>query len=212
MKFKTLVSVCIPTLGRPEKLRRLLQSIKDNAGWDNYEIIVKEDEMPPNNVGAPTILKRCVDEAKGDLIMFLGNDCIMQPNCIREAVFIMKRFFPDMDGMVGLNDEYWRGDLGHVSPHWLASKKLLPDLGGAFFDTDFYHTGVDNLLQARCEKWKKYVWCERAKILHDHPMIYNYTRENDVIYEQAYTGPRHDHDDELYARRMKELGLEDRKF
>lgn len=209
---KPKVSICIPTLGRPEKLHRLLDAIKKNAEYDNYEIIVKADEFPPNNVGAPTMLKRCVDESTGELVMFLGNDVIPKPGFLREAVWAMIRQFPELDGMVGLNDEFWRGNEGHVSPHWLASKKLLPMLGGAFFETEFYHTGVDNILQAQCERAGKYYWAEKAKITHDHPMIYNYQKENDAIYEQAYTGPRHDHDDELYARRMKELGLENRKF
>ncbi len=212
LKNKIKVSVCVPTLGRPEKLHRLLEAIKENAEYDNYEIIVKSDEMPPNNVGAPTMLKRCVDESTGDLVLFLGNDVIPQKGFMREAVWEMARRFPDMDGLVGINDMYWDGNKGHVATHWLASKKLLPMLGGAFFDTDFFHTGVDNLLQARCEKIGKYAWAEKAKIFHDHPMVYQYQKENDEFYEQCYSGPRHDHDDVMYAKKMKEYGLEDRKF
>src|SRR6185436_17344369 len=159
---------CIPTLGRPEKLHRLLEAIKANAEYDNYEIIVKADEMPPNNIGAPKMLKRCVDESTGELVMFLGNDCIPQKGFILEAVWCMIRHFPELDGMVGLCDSYWKKE--HVAPHWMASKKLLPYLGGAFFDVDFNHTGVDNILLARCEKIGKYVWCEKSKVFHDHPM------------------------------------------
>lgn len=206
------VSICIPTLGRPEKLHRLLEAIRENAGYKNYEVIVKADEFPPNNVGAPTMLKRCVDESTGELVMFLGNDVIPRPNFLREAVFSMIRHFPELDGMVGLNDEFWKGNEGHVSPHWLASKKLLPMLGGNFFETEFYHTGVDNILQAQCERAGKYVWEPRAKIFHDHPMVYQYKKENDALYDQAYSGPRKQHDDELYEKRMRELGLENRKF
>jgi glycosyltransferase involved in cell wall biosynthesis len=204
------VSICIPTLGRPEKLNRLLRSIKENAGYDNYEVLVAADEFPPNNVGAPTMLSRLVSKSSGELVMFLGNDCVAQPNFLREAVWAMVRNFPELDGMVGLNDGYWGKD--HVAPHWLASKKLLPYLGGNFFDTDFFHTGVDNILMARCEKIGKYFWVEKARILHDHPMMAGKSDDMDELYAQAYSGPRHDHDDKLYAERIKFYGIEDRKW
>ena len=73
---KPKVSICIPTLGRPEKLNRLLKAIKSNAKYNNYDIIVKTDEWPPNNQGAPKMLAKCVEESTGDLVMFLGNDVI----------------------------------------------------------------------------------------------------------------------------------------
>lgn len=207
---KPKVSICVPTLGRPEKLHRLLEAIKANAGYENYEVIVKADEFPPNNVGAPTMLKRCVDESTGELVCFLGNDVVPRENFLQEAIWAMARHFPDMDGMVGLNDEYW--PKGHVAPHWLASKKLLPALGGSFFDTDFYHTGVDNILMARCEKMGKYAFAEKAKIWHDHPLMAGNRDEMDHLYMQAYAGPRHDHDDALYHKRMKEYGLDEKRF
>lgn len=207
---KPKVSICIPTLGRPEKLHRLLQAIKENAEYSNYEVIVKADEFPPNNVGAPTVLKRCVDESTGELVMFLGNDVIPQKGFLREAVWEMIRRFPELDGMIGLNDSYWKKE--HVAPHWMASKKLLPYLGGAFFDTEFYHTGVDNILLARCEKIGKYVWAEKAKVFHDHPMMSGKAEDMDALYDQAYRGPRHDHDDELYHRKMAEYGLDEKRF
>lgn len=203
-----LVSIVIPTMDRPEKLHRLLESIKANAGYENIEIVVGADEPRPNNIGAPKMVKKLTDKSKGELVMFLGNDCVMKPNCVREAVWEMARRFPDMDGMVGLNDEYWPKD--HVAPHWLASKKLLPYLGGAFFDTDFFHTGVDNILLGRCEKIGKYTWAEKAKIWHDHPMFDG--TKYDAGYIEAYSGPRHDHDDKLYHIKMKEYGLDEKRF
>lgn len=207
---KPKVSICIPTLGRPQKLNRLLNAIKQNAGYDNYEVIVKADQMPPNNVGAPTMLKKCVDESIGDFVMFLGNDVIPEPNFLREAVWEMIRRFPDLDGMIGLNDGYWRKN--HVAPHFLISKKLLPYLEGEFFHTGFYHTGCDNDLLARVEKIGKYSWAEKAKIFHDHPMMSGKPEDMDALYEQAYTGPRHDADDRLYAERAIKYGYADKKW
>lgn len=207
---KHKVSVCIPTLGRPEKLRRLLQAIKANAEYDNYEIVVKADEMPPNNVGAPTMLKKCVDESTGDLVMFLGNDVIPQKGFLREAVWAMIRKFPELDGMIGLNDNYWREE--HVAPHFLISKKLLPALDGEFFHTGYYHTGCDNELRARVEMMGKYAFGRKAEIFHDHPMMAGSKSDMDALYGQAYFGPRHDHDDQLYMERAKKYGFENRSW
>lgn len=204
---KPKVSICIPTLGRPEKLNRLLKTIKENAGYDNYEVVVKADEPIPNNAGAPKVLARCVAESTGELVMFLGNDCIPEKNFLRNAVWEMIRNFPELDGMVGLNDGYWKG--GEVATHWLCSKKLLPMLGGEFFHSGYNHVGCDNELIGRCEAAGKYVWAENAKLYHDHP-IHNGWTQVDAIYEQAYVGPRHDADLKLLDERSKIFGFNKR--
>ena len=207
---KPKVVIGIPTLGRPEKLNRVINGIKENAGYDNYEIVIRPDEMPPNNAGAPKVFNRCVQESESDLVMFLGNDVVPQPNFLQEAVWEMIRRFPDLDGMIGLNDGYWKKD--HVAPHWLASRKLLPYLDGEFFHTGYNHTGCDNELLARVEMIKKYSWAENAKIFHDHPMMSGKSEDMDRFYEQAYVGPRHDADNKLYAERAKKYGFENRKW
>lgn len=207
---KPKVSICIPTLGRPEKLNRLLKAIKTNAKYSNYEIIVKTDQWPPNNLGAPKMLTRCVAESTGDFVMFLGNDVVPQHAFLREAVWEMQRRFPEMDGMIGLNDGYWKKE--HVAPHWMASKKLLPYLDGEFFHTGYNHTGCDNELMARVEMIGKYAWAENAKIFHDHPMMAGSKADMDELYAQAYTGPRHDADNKLYLERSKKYGFDKRKW
>jgi glycosyltransferase involved in cell wall biosynthesis len=198
------VSVCVPTLGRPEKLHRLLEKIKLNAGYENYEIIVKADEPVPNNIGAPKMLKKCVDESTGELVMFLGNDTVPEPNFMLEAVWEMARRFPDFDGMVGLNDGYWHD--GDVATHWLASKKLLPALDGEFFHTGYNHAGCDNELLGRVEKLGKYSWAEKAKLYHDHPVNTGWANA-DESYRSLYSGEKYAHDLALLKSRGELLGF-----
>jgi len=204
------VSICVPTIGRPEKLHRLLETIKTTAEYDNYEVLVAADEPRPNNVGAPKMLAKLVARSKGELVMFLGNDCVPKAGFLREAVWEMARRFPEMDGMVGLNDEYWGKN--HVAPHWLASKKLLPYLEGEFFHTGYNHTGCDNELLARVEMIDKYSWAEKSKIWHDHPMMSGKREDMDEYYQEAYASARHDADDRLYAERAKKYGFDGRKW
>ena len=96
---RPMVSVVIPTLGREEMLAECIHLIEENAKeYGNYEIIVERDQFPPNNVGVPHLLKLGVSEAKGELIVFLGNDCKPQPGFMREAVTAMMIRFPHLDG------------------------------------------------------------------------------------------------------------------
>lgn len=198
------VSICIPTLGRPEKLERLLESIEKNAGYPNYEILVGEDKMPPNNIGVPKMLKSLVEKSVGDFVIYLGNDCIMEKDCLKIAMEAMMEEFEDQDGLIGLNDQYWHGEF---YTHWLASKKLLPYLGGEFFCTEYFHTGVDNELTERCRKIGKAVWCEEAKIIHDHP-VNNGFKDIDDVYQLAYKSERMEHDRNLLLKRAELLGFD----
>jgi glycosyltransferase involved in cell wall biosynthesis len=158
------VTVCIPTLGREEKLKNMLDLLHKTAEYSNYDVVVEHDSFT-NRAGVPKLLKKMVDSSKGELVAFLGNDCIPKPGWLRLAVEAMQKNFPDLDGFVSFNDEY---SCGKENPHWLASKKLLPMLGGEFFHTGYHHVGCDNELSARCKKAGKYVWCEEAKVFHDH--------------------------------------------
>ena len=204
-----LVTIVIPTLGRPEKLERTLQMIQQNAGYTNYEVIVKPDRWPPHNKGVPLLVKEAVAESKGELVMFIGNDCLPEKNFLLYAVLDMARWFPNLDGMVGLNDGYWKGE---VATHWLASKKLLPYLDGEFFHTGYFHAGCDNELTERCRKLGKYGWSERSIIGHDHPVNSGAGQEQfDEVHRIAYNDRRLHHDRTLLDQRAQMYGFRHRK-
>ena len=198
------VSIVIPSLGRPDKLQNCLDAIKENANYENYEVIVEYDSFE-NRQGAPKTFKKGVEKSKGELVMFLGNDCVPKENFLINAVRAMYiTFGKEMDGLVALNDGYWNGEM---ATHWLASKKLLPYLGGEFFHTGYYHTGCDNELTGRCKKLGKYVYAEDAKLYHDHPLNNGWTG-TDIIIAMAYSPEFLVHDRDLLYKRANDLGFE----
>ncbi len=198
------VSIVIPTLGRAEKLQRCIKSIHENANYDNYEVIVESDSFT-NRQGAPKTLKKGVEKSTGELVMFLGNDVIPQPNFLFNALIVMYQNFPEGDGLVGLNDMYWHGEF---ATHFLASKKLLPMLEGEFLSTKYLHTGCDNELTERCRQIGKYVWAENAKAYHDHPVQNGWNWDNaDEVYKIAYDNKSLEHDLAVLTERSKLLGF-----
>lgn len=201
------ISVVIPTLGREEKLERLLRLIKEHANYPDYEVLVEHDSFE-NRQGVPTLVKRLVDRSTGDWVMYLGNDCIPEPHFMMQAAIAMLKHFPEGDGLVALNDGYWHGEL---ATHWLASKKLLPRIGGEFFHTGYHHTCCDNELTGRCRKLRKYVWGELAKVQHDHPVTRNF-QGIDPVYEIAYNQEHLDKDAALLDRRAAEFGFSTFRF
>jgi hypothetical protein len=141
--------------------KELLERIDATANYPDFEVIVEKDSFE-NNLGVTKTFKNGVAKSKGSLVMYMGDKDIPQPNFLILAVLKMIKEFPDMDGLVGLNDLHWLR--GEIATHFLASKLLLPYLDGEFFHTGYYHCGCDNELTGRCRKINKYVWCEEAKI------------------------------------------------
>ena len=187
-------------------MERCLEAIKANAGYDNYEVIVEKDD-PENPQGAPKILKRGVEKSTGELVMFLGDDTIPKHNFLFHAVVAMHKHFPELDGLIGLNDMLWTD--GSLATHWLASKKLLPYLGGEFFHTGYHHLSCDNELTEMCRKIGKYHWCEIAKIYHDHPSAHGWSDETyDKHYRRVYEFNSMKQDRALLEERSKLLGFE----
>lgn len=202
------VSIIIPVI-RPEKYVRCVEAIEQNTPDDGflraltvgrrvwqYEIIADEDK---DRIGCPKMVERLVESARGQLICFLGDDTIVQPGWLSEALKAMATL-PDGWGLVGLNDGYFRDD--GPATHWLADKRLLPLLGGEFFHTGYVHCFSDNELTDRCREMGRYVWAENARIIHDHPYLTGGPVEG-TDYERAYRPDNWFHDKRLFQQRQR---------
>lgn len=171
------VSIIVPII-RPESYKICFEAIMKNAGMP-FELVVEEDK---ERIGCPKMVKKLVAKTTGDAVMFLGDDTVPQPGFLVEAVKAMKKL-PQGWGLVALNDG--RNTVDEAA-HWLASKKLLPLIGGDFFCTEYKHCFCDLELSLRTQLLGRYIYCESSKIVHNHPLL-NKKVKSDVDYEKVYS-------------------------
>lgn len=200
-----LISICIPNLGRPRKLARLLRLIENNSDYRPYEVIVRWDEFGSGRRGCPTVLHECYQAAKGDVIAYLGNDCCPQPGWLKIAMEFMQEHFPDLEGIVGTADGYWHGE---IPLHFIIGRPLIEKLGGYVFFPGYAHTCCDLELCERARKIGKYAWCEKSKVYHDHPIQTGWKKEDiDEVYKLAYNPDLRERDRALLEARSKQFGF-----
>jgi len=149
-----MISIIIPVI-RPEKAARCIEAISKEykftcsssveysfdfiAEQCHFEIIAEEDK---DHVGCPAMVKKLVDKARGDTIMFLGDDTIPQPGFLRSAIIAMDKL-PDGWGVVGLNTQDDRPGVGfNDHAHWMASKKMLKHIPEANFSARNINTAM----------------------------------------------------------------------
>lgn len=209
------ISIIAPIKGRPEGTDRLVESIKRlNYPQEKIEVVLLYDGEKPHkewditdnfkvesseeSQGVPKTVKRGVEVATGDWIVYAANDMEFEPDCIiaafKQAMDNRRYFMAFHDGEV-LPDE------GNICTHFMIHKKLLSKIGDVF-DTDFYHVGVDNLLWAKMKKLGQAMHCARAKIIHRH---FSQTGHMDEVHKVAWQEDRVKHDRELLEIKLREL-------
>ena len=202
MFYLPMITFVIPTLGRPEGLKRCIDSIKAlDYPQDLIEIIVKEDSFE-NRTGVPKLLKQGVAESKGEWIVLASNDLEFTPNSIRIALLSAP------DGFISFNTGDLYPDESNQCEHFMIRKDIIKKIGD-IFDTDFFHCGCDNLLWAKMKKLGIAKRCEKAIVTHYH--FAQSGRANvdfqklvsDPIYELAYSHIEEDRT--LLKKKLAEL-------
>ena len=186
------ISIIIPII-RPDKAKNCLSAIHKNAGVPNseYEVVMEEDE---SRIGAPKMVAKLVKRARHNLVMFLGDDTIPEPNFMVNALKWMERF-PGGWGIVGLNTD------GGNKQHWLAHKDMLPHLGGEFFHTGYIHCFCDDELKDVAVEMDRWVFAPNAKVHHDHPFAKGKDPDEDL--KRVYSQEAWNRDKRLYIDRRR---------
>src|SRR4051812_31641560 len=106
------ISAIIPTIGRPESLRNLLESLRtqtvkvsevvvaDGSSTDDTEAVIDDPEWkakgflvrhirvrPPNAVRQREV---AIDASQGDFLLLLDDDVVLEPQCIQHMLALLK--------------------------------------------------------------------------------------------------------------------------
>lgn len=198
------VSIIIPII-RPEKAEHCISAIKKNIGLsvNQYEIIAEVDTQ---GQGCPEMVKKLTEKAKYDLVMFLGDDTIPEPDFMKHALDTMESL-PDGWGVVGLNTEgpsMFSGFMENSNPfaHWLAHKKMLDYIpGGDFFSIEYAHSWGDAEIKEIAEDLNRWAFAQGSMIKHIHPI--NQSAPDDEHYKRAYSEENRHKDFKTYCNRKR---------
>lgn len=116
MSSNILLSICVPSYNRPRELIRLLESI-DIAWSEKIEIVICEDFAPKRdevricveefkartnytvnyienevNVGYDKNLRECIKHAKGEWIMYMGDDDVFVPGIMDDYLAFLEKY------------------------------------------------------------------------------------------------------------------------
>jgi GT2 family glycosyltransferase len=184
------VAVIIPVI-RPDKAKTAIEAVRLHC--PGAEIIAEQDH---GQIGCPEMLDRLLAKTDKQLIMFLGDDTIIQPDALQNALRDMDAL-PDGWGVVGLHTEP-----GNDHAHWLADRRILEHIpGGQFFSTEYRHCYGDDEIKDIAIELGRWAYASDALVKHDHPITGGKTDEH---YQRAYTDEALRHDFNTYCRRKRQ--------
>jgi hypothetical protein len=156
-----LISILLPSRGRPDQLARLIQSAHDTA--DNFEFVIRLDEDDPTLsqyrhledgmvrifTGARDVLSKywneCYDQSHGDILMHCGDDIIFRTGGWDEKV--QQAFDEEADPywFVHGDDGYWGHNFG---THGFLHREWAETVGyfvPPYFSSDYNDTWLNDV-------------------------------------------------------------------
>jgi glycosyltransferase involved in cell wall biosynthesis len=151
-----ILSICIPNYNRPQELLRLLKTV-DSKHTEEIEIVICEDKSPKMlevrktveefikttrykvnyienevNLGYDKNLRACASNAKGDWIVYMGNDDEFVPGAIDKLITFLTV----------------HNELGYVlKSHFYIHKNKKKEAFKYYKETKFFSPGLDTYVQ-----------------------------------------------------------------
>lgn len=176
-----MISVLLATTGRPERAEVCVRQLRDTTEGHDIEIIaaVDADEDTAKRLdpivdvllyeeeyrGNAKAWNDCLEVAAGDPIVLAADDLVWCAGWLEPALVRLASFDGGW-GLVGFNDGHW--DEG-LSTHYLMSRRFIVEvLGGVVVLPHYRHSFTDVETTERAKRAGRYVWCEGARVGHQH--------------------------------------------
>ncbi|MGE4357516.1 MAG: glycosyltransferase family 2 protein [Candidatus Omnitrophota bacterium] len=197
-----LIELVIATLNREEKLKRLIGSIIRN-NFSDTRIVIYPDYKQEDIV---RIYNRHLEKFDADAFAYLGDDLELYPDCLKNAAECLIKKFPDLDGVVKLNQV----NISAAKCPWaLIGKNFIKRYKNNWVCCpDYTHFWFDAEIGLYAQELGKLVFCKEAKLMHYHPSFFS--NEMDETHKIARRNK--DMEDKVYQERRKRNWLWGRDF
>ena len=217
-----MITITIPTTGRPQRLYDCLKSIADepdieikigcrNIGVDIPLAVLRKCEpfnklnisMSASDLSIIEIQNYLAMTAslKSDILP-IADDVIFQPGAISAARKAMSEEFPDYNGIIGFNIINLPKGQASLYAFMLIGRKFFSEhLNRTIFYPEYKHFYADIELGEAAEKIGKFYFCEEARVIHYHPVA-GYPQD------ETYRRNRQSkwaHDNKLYQSRAEKF-------
>jgi GT2 family glycosyltransferase len=176
-----MVSILLPTTGRPGMAERCINGIRETTQGHSVEIVcaVDADEESRDRLtplvekmlysgsyrGCSNAWNDCLRMCEGDPVVFAADDLRWGSGWLEKALACLQEFQENW-GLVGFNDGHWGPEL---STHYLLSRRFIVEVLGGVVAWPFYkHSFNDLEVNERAKRAGRYTWCEDAHVVHEH--------------------------------------------
>ena len=121
----------------------------------------------------PDFWNKYLRECKVDVMCYLNDDVIIKEDMFRQIIKAFAIHFPDLDGIIGLNQKNIT-DLQKVKSAFGAIGIKYADRfpNREVFCPDYYRFFADFELWQYAKQINKFVFCKEAQLVHLHPAFY----------------------------------------
>jgi glycosyltransferase involved in cell wall biosynthesis len=179
-----MISILLPSAGRPNLLAQCLQSLRDTTKEYDIEIIAVIDEdancekiaesfgadfidWSQTRRGALWAWNQALLMSDGDILVPAGDDQIFHPHWLDFALESHKEKLNGY-GVVGMNDLAYDGNKQLATMFLFDRAYCKADMGGIFAPPMYHYYNIDSEWNAKAKALGKFYWDARSVVEHVH--------------------------------------------